>query len=529
MTESRFISLFALFETRFFLACVMVLTCLSSSDLQAQIIDFESGLVAYFPFNGTADDKTGNGNNGIVNGATLTRDRYGSENSAYYFDGKKSSIRIPATSSIDLTSSHTFTISLWVKPRDINSGCILFKNYDYGIKWGTMNSPITLYHGIKGGFPPTKYADWESDQWYHLVLIHHKNKLSFYINGFLDHQIDKGHLTESQSEDIFIGKHPYFWGAFEGVIDDICIFNRAISDVEATTLYQIESMPIEVVVNKNFEKIDPKDITGVWQGIFSQPGNKEVDNFAYWVDLNMKNGQIQGNSRVEIANTQNYGLFQVSGGVSDVSLTIKEERVIRQYNPSGFDWCLKYAKLRYYAEDESLRGKWYADNCRENGEVILFRANSPFNFYQESKGDYASLEEIAAILKRNESAPEEVEKESVVNRKLEVQPISFFTGSSNLTKSSKDYLLNTLVSFLKESPQIKLKVTGHTDNIGNDAVNLQLSISRARKVVEFLQSNGIDKDRLRFEGYGKAKPIADNATAEGRTKNRRVEFEITAQ
>ncbi|MCB0843857.1 MAG: OmpA family protein, partial [Bacteroidetes bacterium] len=116
-----------------------------------------------------------------------------------------------------------------------------------------------------------------------------------------------------------------------------------------------------------------------------------------------------------------------------------------------------------------------------------------------------------------------------VNRKLEVQPISFFTGSSNLTKSSKDYLLNTLVSFLKESPQIKLKVTGHTDNIGNDAVNLQLSISRARKVVEFLQSNGIDKDRLRFEGYGKAKPIADNATVEGRTKNRRVEFEITAQ
>ena len=67
---------------------------------------------------------------------------------------------------------------------------------------------------------------------------------------------------------------------------------------------------------------------------------------------------------------------------------------------------------------------------------------------------------------------------------------------------------------------------GHTDSIGSDAYNLKLSVRRAEAVKAYLVSKGIEPNRIYTEGKGKAQPIADNRTAEGRAKNRRVEIEV---
>ena len=73
---------------------------------------------------------------------------------------------------------------------------------------------------------------------------------------------------------------------------------------------------------------------------------------------------------------------------------------------------------------------------------------------------------------------------------------------------------------------MKIEVAGHTDAHGSVEYNQRLSENRARAVVEYLVSHGIDPHRLTFKGYGKSRPIDTNTTDEGRSRNRRVEFLI---
>jgi outer membrane protein OmpA-like peptidoglycan-associated protein len=89
--------------------------------------------------------------------------------------------------------------------------------------------------------------------------------------------------------------------------------------------------------------------------------------------------------------------------------------------------------------------------------------------------------------------------------------------------------LDKLADLLLSNPNIIAEVSGHTDNIGSDSYNLDLSKKRAESVVVYLSVKGVPKARLSAKGYGSAKPIADNATEEGRALNRRTEFRIISQ
>jgi outer membrane protein OmpA-like peptidoglycan-associated protein len=79
---------------------------------------------------------------------------------------------------------------------------------------------------------------------------------------------------------------------------------------------------------------------------------------------------------------------------------------------------------------------------------------------------------------------------------------------------------------MTENSQVKIEISGHTDKTGTESLNLILSEARAKTIVEYLVECGIDSSRINFKGYGSSQPIADNASAEGRAKNRRVEFKI---
>jgi len=105
--------------------------------------------------------------------------------------------------------------------------------------------------------------------------------------------------------------------------------------------------------------------------------------------------------------------------------------------------------------------------------------------------------------------------------------ILFATGKSDLNVSSKA-ALSKFATTLKETPETDVTIYGHTDNTGSREVNEQLSRSRAASVANFLNSNGILSDRMTTEGKSFDEPVADNTTAEGRAKNRRVEIFITA-
>jgi OmpA-OmpF porin, OOP family len=102
----------------------------------------------------------------------------------------------------------------------------------------------------------------------------------------------------------------------------------------------------------------------------------------------------------------------------------------------------------------------------------------------------------------------------------------FETGKSVLTKESDEQLKN-LAEIMKAYPQVEVKLGGYTDNVGKPDANLRLSAARAKASMAALAAKGIAAARVTSEGYGIANPIADNATAEGRAKNRRVSLRIT--
>ena len=89
--------------------------------------------------------------------------------------------------------------------------------------------------------------------------------------------------------------------------------------------------------------------------------------------------------------------------------------------------------------------------------------------------------------------------------------------------------LQNLLAILNDNPTIRIEIQGHTDGQGSVEYNIRLSENRAKAVVDYLIHKGIDPKRLQYRGFGKSKPIATNATEEGRARNRRVEFVVLSR
>jgi outer membrane protein OmpA-like peptidoglycan-associated protein len=133
---------------------------------------------------------------------------------------------------------------------------------------------------------------------------------------------------------------------------------------------------------------------------------------------------------------------------------------------------------------------------------------------------------IAAVAPAPEPAKSEPPKAAALpavpavdcNNLVDGVSVQFATGSAALSQEARVVLDRTLYC-LKDG---RYQVDGHTDNVGNNAANQKLSEARANAVVDYLRSRGFDAKRLSAVGFGENRPIADNATAEGRARNRRI-------
>jgi outer membrane protein OmpA-like peptidoglycan-associated protein len=130
-----------------------------------------------------------------------------------------------------------------------------------------------------------------------------------------------------------------------------------------------------------------------------------------------------------------------------------------------------------------------------------------FNGYQDEDG---CPDEVPAALKKFTGV---------------IEGITFKTNSANLTKKSYD-VLDRAVQVLSDYPDTRIEISGHTDNVGKDEYNKELSQKRADAVKEYFVNKGIRTERLTAIGYGPEKPIADNKTKAGKAKNRRTEFKL---
>ncbi len=152
-------------------------------------------------------------------------------------------------------------------------------------------------------------------------------------------------------------------------------------------------------------------------------------------------------------------------------------------------------------------------------DYMLNVSREGYLFYSEHFALKGVHEETKPYLKNIELKPIKVGESIVLNN------IFFDTDSYILKKESK-IELDKVVRFLKDNPSVKIKISGHTDNVGTSEYNLQLSKERAKSVVDYLEQNAVLPSRLQYEGYGYSKPVADNETEKGRALNRRTELEV---
>jgi OmpA-OmpF porin, OOP family len=123
-------------------------------------------------------------------------------------------------------------------------------------------------------------------------------------------------------------------------------------------------------------------------------------------------------------------------------------------------------------------------------------------------------------------AAEETAVEAI-NEVIDLQPITFQTGSAQLTAEGRS-TLDTVAETLAANPTVNIEIQGHTDNFGVPSENQTLSQARAETVRTYLIDNGIDADRMTAVGFGDTQPVADNTTSAGRAQNRRIEFQVAS-
>ncbi len=124
----------------------------------------------------------------------------------------------------------------------------------------------------------------------------------------------------------------------------------------------------------------------------------------------------------------------------------------------------------------------------------------------------------------NNGCPE-IKQEDKATLEYAIQAVQFETGKAQL-KTESSAILNRVADILRRYPDYRLVISGHTDDTGTEEKNLSLSEQRAQSCYDYLVEQEIATDRLRYIGYGEARPIADNTTPTGRQLNRRVEFDL---
>lgn len=172
-------------------------------------------------------------------------------------------------------------------------------------------------------------------------------------------------------------------------------------------------------------------------------------------------------------------------------------RVVKVVNQDEYD---KWAAAQKPFFTENIQGKV------EPGKYIWYKGEAP---------KPAAAQEFSSTTLESSKAGDV----------LNLNHVFFATGSAALTpESTKE--LDLIVDALNKNPKMTVEIDGHTDNVGDKAKNQILSQERAKAVEDYVQKKGIDTKRIESIGFGETKPVGDNATAEGKQANRRIEFKI---
>jgi hypothetical protein len=273
-----------------------ILTLLVFTIIFSQIPSYvpTNGLVGYWHFNGNANDESGNGNNGTINGATLTTDRFGNSNNAYSFDGLSNFIEIPSSSSLQVKSA--YTISTWVfmdyqNYQSIDQHSIISKIADgdwyggYELRINNLSNSNNVgafstagnIGGVNIGIGTPNVV---TAQWYFVTVTYDSSVLKIYLNNIeVGNTLISGNLQTSNNRLRFgrrgEGNSYNCW--YKGKIDDIGIWNRALTQQEITGLYNAANANEcqSLVINTGILSFNPVTYNNTVT-VYPNPANDQI-------------------------------------------------------------------------------------------------------------------------------------------------------------------------------------------------------------------------------------------------------------
>jgi hypothetical protein len=313
--------------------------------------DITTGLVAYYPFNGNANDDSGNTNNGSVYGAVLATDEFGSANSSYSFNGSSSYIEVPSSTS--LTSPiKSLTVASWlyIYPGWGSDGCadiVDFSNTGANGQYRFTICSNGYWSLVAGGF--SYVSGLATDTWYHVAYSWNGKSVRYYIDGKLVTTASYSQPLQPTNMPLEIGRDPTgSLDYFAGQLDKIRIYKRALSGAEIKELYregQVEG------TSSGLSSIDVScsDTTTGQEVTFASSGPWNCEKNG----LNVNNQDQIG---VTISGTAGNGTGQVKGSSSDllpVNILCSDLTTGQQVAfPSSGPWNCEKKGLKVNSQDQ---------------------------------------------------------------------------------------------------------------------------------------------------------------------------------
>ena len=369
------------------------------------------GLVAFYPFNGNANDESGNGHHGTVNGATLTSDRNDVQNSSYSFDGLDDYIYINSNNNqLDFFGNCCLTISAWINLDNTDN--------QYGILTNSASNNIHQQYALKvdsnsklyflagdGLFESNGFnyssSDINNGQWTHTLVSYDGNKLKLYLNGNLDYEnqiIDN--FPESPSSVAFIGNS---WGSnndfFPGQIDDVGIWNRALTEKEIQNLYNSSTGDIKlngVVSAENNQIRNVADPTHTQDAVTLGLLLEKISNLQDQIDA-LQSTSGSGTVTDQDGNSYPYLTYgdQVWTVKNAEMVTYRDGTPIPQVT-DAIEWANLTTGAWCYYDNDPSKGKlynWYAvAGIHDNDENTPNKELAPEGWHVPTDAEWTELE-----------------------------------------------------------------------------------------------------------------------------------------
>ncbi len=283
-----------------------------------------------------------------------------------------------------------------------------------------------------------------------------------------------------------IGEFPSKWDLLKGTME------VAKFDGDTVIIWGANQAAIKPLMSK--KEYLPEQFTIEFEAYFYNKGNE-----GYYVKL------YGSKSKIEVRANINNAHYQSNANIGKAQKTGNE--------PGWRKYAISFNKraLKVYLNGERLLN---IPNVEEQPKWVELSALS-FNI---AKGEPAMIRNI-----RIAEGGVPLYDRLVTDGKFTIYDITFDVNKAIINPESQKTIAQ-IASMLKEHPEVRVLIEGHTDSDGADDSNLQLSQQRAEAVKAALEKQGVDAKRMETKGLGESKPIADNSTDEGKAKNRRVEF-----